>query len=211
MQIAKYEHSCLVITEQGQILIIDPGQVTTSLPDLSNVAALIITHEHFDHLDKDKVQKIIAANPSIKIYSTAEVASQLAPQPVEIVKTNFSYTVGAFSLEFFGEFHAPASPDFPPAQNVGVLVNNKMYTPGDSFIDAPKPYEVLTIPIMAPWLKYGESLKMVKASPAKTILAIHDGLINEIGNQVYERWFTPACKALGKNYQVLKPGGSLSV
>lgn len=43
MKITKYEHSCVVIEEKGEKLVIDPGELT-ALPTLTYVRAIIFTH-----------------------------------------------------------------------------------------------------------------------------------------------------------------------
>lgn len=187
------------------------GMFATSLSDITNVLVVVVTHVHPDHLDPENLGKIISRNPDVKILTTIEVANDLKIPQVETAERNNTYSVGPFQLEFFGEMHAVVSPDFPPPHNIGVLVNENIYYPGDSFTHSPKPYTVLALPIMAPWLKFSDSLEFIKKSPAKTLVPTHNGFINETGEDVYERWFNPACEKLGKTYQRLKPLESLTI
>lgn len=85
MEITKYEHACLDIRVGEQRLVVDPGEFTTSLTNFSNIDAVVITHVHGDHFDKEKLLKIIELNPSIKIYSTGEVSEQASEIKVNIV------------------------------------------------------------------------------------------------------------------------------
>lgn len=211
MKITKYEHSCLAIEEKGKYLVIDPGFLTKSPPDLKNVVALVITHIHPDHFDPANIQKIVDLNPDVNIFTTKDVAEQLKLPGVEIPQTGKNYIIEAFELEFFGGTHALISPDFPLAQNFGVLVNQKLYDPGDSFTECPKSYDILALPVMAPWLKFSESLAVLTSTPATTLLPVHNGFINREGKLVYERWFRPACEKLGKSYHELTPGESITV
>lgn len=211
MRLTKYEHACLVLEQDGQKLIIDPGQFSNSLTDFDNVVAVVVTHIHPDHCDPEKLQQIVRQNPNTKIFTTPEVTEQLKVAQAKIASGDEAHQNGPFKLEFFGEMHAVVSPDFPPPHNIGVLINESVYYPGDSFTHSPKPYTVLALPIMAPWLKFSESLKYIKQSPAKIVVPTHNGFINEAGEGVYERWFNPACEKLGKTYKQLKPLESLTI
>src|SRR5262245_8786455 len=153
MKITKYAHACVVIEEGGFKLIIDPGEMAPDYGGQSNVAAVVITHEHFDHFSQSSTKAILAGSPGAKIYSTAEVANKLAASQANIVKAGQSIAAGPFNLEFFGQKHAVIHPDFPVCDNFGVLVNNRIYYGGDNFPLPGKPVELLLVPVSGPWLK----------------------------------------------------------
>jgi L-ascorbate metabolism protein UlaG (beta-lactamase superfamily) len=75
--ITKYEHACLVIEEQGKRLIIDPGMYLKGFSDHENVCAVVVTHEHQDHLNPKVLDQIVKANPDAKIFTIAAVAEQI--------------------------------------------------------------------------------------------------------------------------------------
>ncbi len=77
MQLTKLTHACLVLEEQGQRLIIDPGVWTEDLKDFSDIVGVVITHAHADHFSAEHVAAILRANPTVKIYTTSEVVEQL--------------------------------------------------------------------------------------------------------------------------------------
>src|SRR4051812_48973567 len=106
MTITKYEHACMLLEEQGKQLLIDPGTFTKSLESLPNLTAIVITHAHFDHLDRDKVTEFSKASKA-PIFSTSEVADQLDSLDVTIVEPGKEYQVGPFQMTFYGEDHAP--------------------------------------------------------------------------------------------------------
>lgn len=149
MQLTKYEHACLDLNQQGRRLVIDPGVYSQSLQDLQNICAVVITHIHPDHYSPATIQKITKANPDVQIFTTKEVAKDLAALTTQAVSTEKQYSVGPFRLEFFGGQHASISPNYPAAQNYGVLVNDTLYYPGDSLVSCPKPHGTVALPIMA--------------------------------------------------------------
>ncbi len=210
MKITKYEHSCLDIFEGNTRIIIDAGVFSKSCADFSNVAAVVVTHIHPDHFDPDKLDKIVSANPSVQIFTTAEVAKEFSKN-VKVAEEGKPYKVGDITLEFFGKEHAKISPDYPAAQNIGLLVNDKLFYPGDSFTQCPKPYKVLAVPTMAPWLKFSETADYLKAASGKIVFPSHDWFINADGQALYDRLIGAACQQLGKEYKFIAPGESLEV
>lgn len=59
MRVSKHEHACLVIEEQGQTLVVDPGMYSQKLPELTNVVALTLSHIHDDHSFRPHVEKLL--------------------------------------------------------------------------------------------------------------------------------------------------------
>ena len=154
MKVTKYEHACLLVEELDQHLVIDPGMFATSLPtDLKNVMAVVITHQHGDHLDKDRLQTILMANPELTIFAPQDVLDELADVSAKkvLAETGVSHTAGSFALDFFGNDHAIIY-ETVPCQNVGVMVNKTLYYPGDSFTEPGTDVKLLAIPSGAPWM-----------------------------------------------------------
>lgn len=211
MKITKYEHACLDITEGNNRLVIDPGEFTPSITDFANITAVVITHSHGDHLDHSKIGSIVEQNPDVKIFTTQEVADELKLKQVTVASTTNKVSVGAFTLEFFGKDHAVIDPKTPIVQNVAVLVNNKLYYPGDSLTICPKPFEVLAVPASAPWLKTGETSPLIEQSDCKIVFPTHNALFSEIGHGASNRWQALFAERSGKQFRYLQPGESLEV
>ena len=213
MKITKYEHACLMIEEGKGSLIIDPGLFSTSLEKQQNIEAIVVTHIHPDHFDPEKVKKLVEDNPSAKVLSTPEVVSELDRQNIDAqaVKEGDNISTPSFNLQFFGGTHAVIHRDFPVTQNSGVLINNKLYYPGDSFtlpaIDVP----FLAVPISGPWLKASEVIDFMRAVKPSLTFPTHDALFNEIGHEVMGDWVKLACQEIGSEYKLLNTSESISV
>ncbi len=84
--------------------------------------------------------------------------------------------------------HAEIHPDIPRIANLGFLVNESVYHPGDSF-DVPEGarVETLFVPVSAPWLKISESVDFVRAVAPRRAFALHDGIINDAGGNAGRR------------------------
>jgi len=200
----------VVVEVDGQKLVIDPGELTTSLTDVSNVAAVVVTHEHFDHFDPKHMQTILAASPQAKVFGTSEVVSK---QPGAVLaKPGELQTVGPFKLEFFGEHHQQVHPDFPTCLNVGVLVNDSLYYAGDSFVQPGKPVQVLLVPTSGPWQKMGDVTEYIKAVKPKYIVPTHNALNSEAGQNTSHTWLTMLCEKVGgMELKVLVPSESVDL
>lgn len=209
MKITKLEHACLDIASDSTRLVIDPGIWTSPLSDYSNIAALVITHVHPDHCDPEKVHAILQANPSVQIFSTQQVADKLEGVSVAVPEPGKSYTVGAIQLEFFGGQHAKIMDNYPQDQNFGILVNDTLYYPGDSFTPCPKPHTVLALPIVAPWLKFSEAVEFLAQDTAPNVFPTHNNILNDNGTNLLNRMLGGATEEQQKTLHALQPGESM--
>ncbi len=212
MKITKYEHACVVLEEQGKKLVIDPGSLTPDFGPLDAVLAVVVTHHHFDHFNSEHLLAIVQANPDVQIFGAIEVASdaQKSSLSVTAVTHGQTVTVGPFNLKFFGEKHAFIHAGFPPVpHNVGVLINDTFYTPGDSFTLPQVPVKVLGAPVDAPWLKIGETIDFIDAIKPQTCFPIHNGFLTETGQKVTDSWLNPICDKVNAQFVSLKPGESI--
>ena len=210
MKLTKYEHAALDLDQDSQRLLIDPGTLSPSLTDFNNIVGVVITHVHQDHLDEAKLAAVKKQNPEVQIFSTQEVADHLGKTcPVTVVQPGQSYTVGTFNLEFFGHDHAVIDPKTPVAQNTGVLVNDNLYYPGDSFTPCPKPLKILATPSSGPWLKIGEVAPLIEETNCQIIFPTHNGLLSGIGEDAANRWLKIFAERSGKQLKILAVGESL--
>jgi hypothetical protein len=211
MKLIKFEHSCLDIQEGSDRLVIDPGVYSPSFQNFANVMALVITHVRPDHFDPTKVQAILKQSPTVQIFTTQEVADELKNSSVTVPEVGKEFTVGTFTLEFFGGQHAPIMPSYPTSQNYGVLVNGKLYYPGDSFTVCPKPHQIMATPVMAPWLKFSEVAELVTNSSAEKLFATHNGFVNSDGQALCDRLMSGVAEQTKKSYQFLASGESIEI
>lgn len=210
MKITKYEHACLVLDEGGERLVIDPGVFATSFTDFSNIVGVVITHVHQDHFDADKLAAITQLNPNVKIYTVQTVADQWKGQPVAtVVNAGSQETCGPFSLDFFGTEHALIHTSIPKTQNVGVMVNQLLYYPGDSFTVPHVPVDILAVPAGAPWMAVGEAMDFIVALKPKRVFPSHNAVLSEAGQGFHDGLLEAAAQGVNAAYLILKPGESL--
>ena len=212
MKITKYEHACLVVEEGNQKLVIDPGIFTTSLPaDLDNVSVVVITHVHPDHCDQAHLEAILSKNPDVQLYGTAEVAKALNPTKVNIVSGGDSAKIGNFNLKFYGGEHAVIYKSWPVNQNVGVMVNDKLYYPGDSFTNPETTVDTLAIPVSAPWLKTSESMDFLASIKPRIAFPTHNALLSGAGENLADNILGDVAKNIKSELKYLEPGEALDI
>ncbi len=183
MELTKFGHSCVRLHEAGQSIVIDPGVFSDVPAALAGAQAVLVTHEHPDHIDLEPVSDAMRADPELQLFAPAPVAAKLTEFGNRVVTTqaNTPFQVAGFDVETIGGQHALIHPLIPMVANVGYVVNGTIYHPGDSLIVSPTPVKAVLVPIHAPWSKTSEVIDFVNASSAEQALQIHDGLLNERG------------------------------
>ncbi len=215
MQITKFEHACLVLEQDGEKLIIDPGFYTREMSGFTKVRAVVITHMHDDHCYEEQLDRISADNPSVVIYGTDEVRTRLAASrpnlKVKAVHHGDFYVEVPFTLEFFGDLHAEIHRSIPLLQNCGVMINDKLYYPGDSYTQPDRPVELLACPASAPWLKIGDVIDFVQAVRPKRSFATHNSLLSDNGHALNNGRIQAVTEAGGGSFEYLLPGDSTQI
>ncbi|MBT1672434.1 MBL fold metallo-hydrolase [Curtobacterium flaccumfaciens] len=211
MEVTKLEHACQIITEGNTRLVLDPGNFTRPV-DVTGVVAVVVTHEHPDHVTPEQLHRILAANPDAVVFGPEGVRAALADSgiAVEVVTDGDHRTVGPFELSFHGTRHQLIHSSVPIVDNTGVLVNGRLFHPGDSYTDPGVPVEVLAAPVGAPWLKVGEMMDAVAAIAPSRAYPIHEATLSDVGYAMHTGRLREAVEPAG-SLVVLRPGESLTI
>lgn len=214
MKFTKLEHSGCVIENNGKKIICDPVEIETKLPSLENVVALIITHKHGDHFQPEIIEKIVAANPGIRIFTPQDFEmTEIAGCSIEKVGAGVELNIEDFNLKFFGKDHAPIVPGKIPCANIGVVVNDRIVNPGDSFdiLDDLQNPKLLMVSSEAPWIKSYESMNYIKNVQPKISVPVHNAILSKFGNNINNNWLKMACEEVGAELTALEAGESIEV
>ena len=189
MRVTKFTHSCLRL-EGGGVLVVDPGAFSERSA-LDGADAVLVTHEHVDHLDVDALTGAVAARPEIRVFTHAGVATQLngIGHVVTVVEPGQEFTAAGHTVRVYGGQHAVIHPDIPRIANVGFLITDgrtNLYHPGDAF-EPPgdEAVETLFVPLNAPWAKLSESIDFARAVRPERAFALHDALVTDAGAGIY--------------------------
>lgn len=210
MKITKYEHACVILeNDSGEKIVIDPGSFTNLPSDLSNVMAIVITHSHADHFFLKNINKITKQSPYSKLFGSTEVVKEIS----EATNPNKdrAYKLGQFELRFYGDKHEFIREGIPIIDNLGVIINDQVAYPGDSYSQHPGSARYLLIPASAPWLRMKEASEFITNAKAENIIPTHDAMLSEIGKNTYDNHFTSVSNNSGKKYMRLDIGQSLKI
>jgi L-ascorbate metabolism protein UlaG (beta-lactamase superfamily) len=181
MRISKYEHALLVVEQSAAQLVIDPGSYS-NLPELQNVVAVVFTHLHDDHTSLEHAQTISRNFPAVKMFGTQEVVEKLTGLDVQAVYHGDHYEVGPFQIDFYGDLHQVIHRSIPLVQNVAVMINSRLYYPGDSYTFPEQSVEILACPTSAPWLRISDVIDFLDLIRPKKCFATHNALLSEQGH-----------------------------
>jgi L-ascorbate metabolism protein UlaG (beta-lactamase superfamily) len=178
MKITKYGHACLLIEEEGARLLIDPGSFSKGFEELRDLDAILITHAHADHMTVDTVKTLVKQNPQASVYADEASAEQLSKAGVNVQAMHHgdALKVGDVSVEVIGSDHAVIHADLPSAPNVGYLVAERFFYPGDALTEPGRPVEVLAAPSVAPWMSVAEAIDYVRAVRPTVAIPVHDAI-----------------------------------
>ena len=93
--------------------------------------AVLVTHEHDDHLDADAVRTALRSNPELTLWSTPSVAAKFAEfgDQVHEIRHGDALSVAGFDVHVYGHVHAPIHQEIPQVANAGFLVDGELFHP----------------------------------------------------------------------------------
>jgi L-ascorbate metabolism protein UlaG (beta-lactamase superfamily) len=208
MQLTKYTHACVRLDDGDRTLVIDPGTFSELETALDGADAVLITHEHADHIDAEKLRSAAKGDPRLRVWGPASIAGalgDLGEQFVSIVPGT-TFDAAGFSVRTFGGQHALIHPAIPVVTNVGYLVDGAVYHPGDSFTVPDAPVATLLLPTNAPWSKASEVIDFAVAVRAPRAFQIHDSLVTPTYANMVEGHLRRIAGPFGVDFTHLDPG-----
>lgn len=193
LQLTAWGHAGVRLERAGRRLVIDPGSFTDPAI-LDGADAVLVTHEHPDHVVPEQLVGALAAKAGLEVWCNGSVTDLLlgagAPPPrIHTVGAGDTFVAGGFDVRALGGEHARIHPDLPPVANLAYLVEHVVLHPGDSFTPPPAgtAVEVLLLPVGAPWLKLAESVDYVRMVAPQVTVPIHDATLTDAGKALADR------------------------
>lgn len=183
MRLTKLGHACVRLEHEGATVVLDPGGFTEE--DAADGAdAVLVTHEHPDHLDAVRLRRTDA--PVVTIEAVAARLRETAPdvaERVRVVAPGERLRLGPVGVRVVGEEHAVIHPELPLPDNSGFLLDldgTTVLHPGDA-LTVVGGVDLLLLPVSAPWLKVSECVDYARAVGAPRSVGIHDEVHSAVG------------------------------
>jgi L-ascorbate metabolism protein UlaG (beta-lactamase superfamily) len=225
MQLTFHGHACVSVAlpDGGGTLTIDPGTFSDTASALDGAATVLITHDHFDHVDVPTLVEHLTSSSDVQVWASGPAAAALrdggAPaNQVHEADAGQVLDVPGARITVGGGDHALIHPEIPRAVNVTYLVEvdgRSLYHPGDSYEPPARPPEggldVLLVPVSAPWMRMREAIDFARSVPAGVVVPIHDVFLSEAGHTLTGRWLDTSRLGGEYTYSRLAVGQVLAV
>ena len=184
----------------------DPGNFSHGFEGITGLSAILITHQHPDHVDTSRLPALVEANPDAALYADPQTAGQLGA-PWRAVHPGDDLTIDGLRVRGTGGVHAIIHPEIPAINNISYLIGDdghpaRLMHPGDSLFIPGEPIDVLALPAAAPWLKISEAVEYLRAVNPLRAIPIHQGIVNPAAYNIYYQRYAEMGRA---DFRVLEP------
>jgi L-ascorbate metabolism protein UlaG (beta-lactamase superfamily) len=191
--VERHGHSCVVVRTDSGTLVIDPGVWSNVPAALAGAAAVLVTHEHIDHVDVPAV-----AASGLPVYGPAPVMDLLreaGAAHLHEVADGQTLTVAGVPVQVLGEWHEPIHRDAPQFANVGYLIDRTVLHPGDAYLDVPGGVEVALAfaPVSGPWLRISDVVDWIRRVRPARVVPVHDGTVLPTAVALAVQWIERLC------------------
>lgn len=192
MRLTHLGHACLLVEVADQRILIDPGTFSPGFETLTDLDAVLVTHQHADHVDVERLPALLAANPDARLlveHQSAQVLADAGVHEAQELTAGQVTHVGPVEVTSVGRQHALIHEFVPRVDNVGVVLRAggepTLFHPGDAYDTEPGEVDILALPISAPWAAVKETIAFVRRIAPTAMVPIHDALLSPTGRAMY--------------------------
>jgi len=186
MHITKLGHCCLLIETNGKRILTDPGFLSNSQNDLSNIDIILVTHEHKDHLHTESLESILKNNPEAVVVTNSSVGKILTDLkiPYNVLEGENAAQFSEINVTACDGKHAEIVGEYGQVQNTGYFIDEKLFYPGDAYTNPGRAVPVLALPVAGPWCKVSEVIAYALEIKPGMAFPVHDAILTEAGKAI---------------------------
>ncbi|MFA5999767.1 MAG: MBL fold metallo-hydrolase [Candidatus Paceibacterota bacterium] len=181
MKVKKIGHCCFVAEPKAGVRVMtDPGAFSTAQVEEKNISAILITHEHQDHLHIDSLKKVLENNPQAIVITNSAVGKLLDEAGIQYTKVEEGqkYDLNGVNIVGFGNLHAEIYGNYGQVQNTGYMIESLCY-PGDAFQYPDAHVDIIALPVTGPWMRIKDAVDYAKNLKPRICFPVHDAYIHE--------------------------------
>lgn len=190
MRLTHLGHACVLVELADQRILIDPGAFAGDFLGVRDLDAILVTHQHQDHLDTVRLPELARANGEVPIWCDPQSVAVLAGLGLEASPHDgTAVSLGEVEIQPVGETHALIHDEIPRIANVGVRLSAPgeptFFHPGDALDADPGEVDVLAFPLNAPWQRSRDMTGFLRRLDPRHAVPIHDALLSPTGRNLY--------------------------
>ncbi|MDR1450687.1 MAG: MBL fold metallo-hydrolase, partial [Propionibacteriaceae bacterium] len=146
MQISHLGHAAVLVETAGCRILLDPGDFSSAWHGLAGLDAIVVTHQHADHIDQRHLPGLLAANPEAVLLAEPSVPDKWDLPSARRFAAGSSHSLGRVRIAAVGGSHAVIHRDIPRIGNIGIVIEApgepRFFHPGDALDAVPAGVDV---------------------------------------------------------------------